>query len=510
MDLFTELPLLVWAKIIHNLSVKEKCRLRLVCKALKELVDLHGPTDLVLHEAGSPPGTKWLLTNEEMRERTMVCVSSTKPADVGFDRYFLGRLRRLCIYHANQADHLLVGVNCLDQLEVLHVVGIDGFDSKEGPELSIELPNLKVISVEQTYVQFYLSTPKLKSVFEFENAPAIRFKYPETVRFLKRFGTFENYLFANDRPKQLEEIICRRLNRSFDLDDYPNLKKLSVYPDQETLPVVERIIGQKNASNRHDLEILVSGYREIRPTFISFPFGPHHFQNQPDQTRQFANNYADWVGGMPFRFGFCYDTLIRHFGGSLPADFTEKVDEIGLLAVWGRDQGVSETDLLNFLRKNYVRELVLKEKVAFSQAFHDLLPMIRGIKQLVLRYSGPENFDFILNFKSLDALELIETGKLPIRTVHSAFKNLKSLFWFQFVKDRNGNLSSGLILRNVSNQSSTNRPRSAGLSWHYPYELSFTFWTSRDESGYKLDLNLEEAISEIKNLRLLKDLIVDL
>ena len=438
-----DLPELVLREILSHLNVQEKCRLRAVCKHLQEYVDL-SLQYLILYDFRSPLGHRWP-SGERIQENEMARITTNENFNVlTFENRVFKNVKKLYLHQIKYARRLLYSLHHLKKLEVLSLHSC--YDScRSFVQLSLRLPNLKVISLRDTRFaeNLNLHTPKLEKFYNrLCKYFKVRFKHPETLRFVESF-----YLNFGRGLVNLEELHCAKLSRSFDLNDYPNLKRLNIIASQASLPDAERVIEQRRRLNRFDLEILICGFRGSR---ITLKEDPIHFLQwfkfaNTENLREFCGNYPKLVGRIPFNLEITYNELLEYFD-PVPGDFFSKFSNIFHVIVAKEvTSSFDEQNLISFLRKSNVWCLTIA--ALFSQQLYDRLPSIKTITFLTIKkFSLQTSLNFLGDFKNLESISLYQS-KISVNAIELAFKSSKYLFAFRF-NEEDSRSESKLIVEN--------------------------------------------------------------
>ena len=439
-----DLPVLVLQEIIPYLNVREKCYLRRVCKALRVLVDSI-PQSLALYEARQASGKRWPFTNESIKETEMVEIATQSEADrFSFENPVFRSVRRLCMHQICNPTRLYSSLPFLEQLEVLR---LKIYWNTKLNELTLKSPSLKVLFIEDCQ-QMNLQAPRLEKLYTRTSRHFdLNLKHPETLRFLE-------CVVLNFTPGlvNLEELVCQRLDSSFDLNDYPKLKRLNICSTQDGLPEVQRVIEQRERLGHLNLEILICGFRKSIVT-IKQDIIPHQhkfkFANST-HIAEFALNYPNLVGQIPFDFNIVYHELIDHFD-PVPGDFFQKFSNIIDVSV--RRQ-VNEQHFISFLRRSSV--WYLKLATSFSQNLYDQLPSVKTIRLIeIVKAKKQTNFNFLGNFGHLEHVTLYHS-QIPIDAIRRTFESSKyfySFYNFRGVSDLSYNRMADNMLLTIKNYS---------------------------------------------------------
>lgn len=481
MDL-SGLPQLAYREIFtSNFNLKEKLKLRLVCKQWRELIDLFGQESLAIWEQSFVPyQIKWPDSKERIDLNSQILnLESFRVTEANDDfvridigSLFFQNLRRLCIFKLTDIEKskkearihyaLLNSLNQLKQLSSLYFESSDLYprwveDDLDEP-LVLSLPNLSFLCFKNSGlpISTVLQTPNLKQIIYWprnENqhekdwdvkydrfGVKLDFVYPDTIKHMKCLD------FRYDNLRNLETLICKRVVLPFELKKFPYLKELSIYPNEEELPIVENLKKQRTFLGRDSLSISVYGCENLEnENAITFGMirevvfcismmsdarlnsfdcdSSVRYYRLKDRAMydELARSYPRMTGiTMPWHFLLDYPALIDCFKGSIPANFFDKFTEIRAIIVI--QQVEDEQKLIEFVKKSLPTRLVLKN-VHFGKNFYDQLESVDSIECLTLEgdLRWPE-YGFISKMKSLFKVMLESNRKFPLDFVLKAFR----------------------------------------------------------------------------------------
>ena len=467
---FSRLPLFAFREIFtRNFNLNEKLRLRLVCKQWKQLIDHFGQENLAIWDSQSdtpsfPYAAQWPDSKKPINLYSeLLDLQSFRVIDVNDDfrridlsSFFFQNLRRLCIFKLQEPyaeddeekkgerryDALL---NCLNELKKLNSLYFAS--SRIEDSLVLNLPELKFLCLEKVIIhrRLVLQTPNLMKFIFFSKDEQrngeewdervdekIDFVYPNVIKHVE-CQAFRYRKFSN-----LETLTCQRVVQTFNLENFPFLKQLSIYPIEEEMPMIKELKRQKIFLRRNSLIISIYGCAnwsgEIATNFgmlrvtvprihmidsdrwIKLKYDAQiYYYHLKDMAmyEELARFYPRMTGfAMPWHFMADYPNLLDCFKGSIPADFFNRYTKVSAVIV--TRQVDDERKLIEFVRRASPRRLVLKD-IQLDRSFYDQLASVDSIQYLTLdgRLTWMES-DFISNMRSLYAVMVDSTQKFPL------------------------------------------------------------------------------------------------
>lgn len=293
-----QLPDLVLFQLFSLLSCEEKIRLKAVCRRLNCLLTDHLteiPRRLFVHNEVISLSETWGSPDQPTKHKEFIHLKLfLRCLEVGYFK----KVKCLYLYELDvpnksspYGNPLLL--SCLAQLDELFVTnGMDFYD----------LPNLKSISIKRScWKPVQIKSQKLEMLI-FWNFPQkpVTLSNPEMIRHIEctHFGEKE---FQLDAFLNLEYLNCQSITANFQLSKYPKLKKLGVCPSKDRLEnefdIVNRLIAEKQALRRSDLEITVSGFKEL--SSIAYRGDRGTFDLEFEDLRKLKENFSSFVAPLP-------------------------------------------------------------------------------------------------------------------------------------------------------------------------------------------------------------------
>lgn len=260
---FNRLPPELLSLILTKLELKDKLNCKLVSRSFKFTID-----HLVQHDRLIYVSTKFCTSwfkDEDLsgREDLVICRPDTLFDQLNNQRLFYN-LRRLVLnfnYYEEESD--LVG--CLNRMQSLEELNL--YHIKQDPtNVQLNLPKLKLLSLEHIYPRLILNTPML-SIFR-GDIRLYEFVYPNKLKYL-----YLDYASANEvtfaQFTNLEYLMCRHwsdLNANI-VRKLSSLKQLHrcvcSKPGEdaittEDLDAFQNLTDAKRSSNLTSLELLIS------------------------------------------------------------------------------------------------------------------------------------------------------------------------------------------------------------------------------------------------------------
>lgn len=429
-----ELPELVLLNIFSYLSIRQKNRLKLVSKGLKNLVERFPQTKLIIYQSVYPSSEMTKPGDSiELKKVPKSFYWNPPLSVVDFDlgNKFFSNIK--CLYlkdifmeKEENKRSFFENLNCLSGVLVI----------KRGGEMRLgtimfDFPLLKILRLEfQQFKNIKLNTPSLEELRISEIATSNEGKvalthceYPESLR-LFRCVEFKSKLeFPN-----LETLVCQKLDSDFDLSKFPKLKKLEVYPVVEGKLCLKssyyRMLSEKRslAGNRN-LEIRLFGFKEEVFTKseinLEIKDGFDFYFNFEDGYGQLlAKNYAQLASRMPYKVSVLFSSITKYFPGQLPDDFFAKFPSINLIHL---DPSSDCSRLIPFLR-NAKSVTDLRIDKSLSSEFYDKLATTT-VASLML-YQPTESLSFLTRMNNLRSLKIYRVKKSVIGSIPKLFETM--------------------------------------------------------------------------------------
>ena len=256
----------------------------------------------------------------------------------------------------------------------------------------------------------------------------------------------------------METLICQRIVLPFDLKNFRLLKELSIYPNNDELPIVENLKKQRALLKRNSLSILVYGCENLENksamtfgmikdsivhvnmlsnarlcSFDSDSYIRYYRLKDKAMYEELARLYPRMIGiTMPWHFLLDYPTLVECFEGSIPANFFTKFTTIRAIIVIRQVE--NEEKLIEFVKKSSPKRLVLKN-IHLSESFYDQLAWVDSIESLTL--DGDLSWtqsSFASRMRGLSRIMWEGTRKFPLTFVLKTFRESASFRQIMFYK----------------------------------------------------------------------------
>ena len=343
------------------------------------------------------------------------------------------------------------------------------------------------VAIDSISIEF--NTPNLSSlifwsysIFDSDFNFQVKFSFPLKIRHLECINFFSDFNVL----KNLETLVCQKIVCPFSLADFEHLKRLELFPRQETeLEAIKAITNQKKLLRLPNPEILVWGFKDILVTFKS---EQHDVADAFDLDEHFLHQVTKHpdklVGRIPREFEFNINFWVFTKAlKEIPNDFFKKFTNIYRVDTFyegrRRKLKVSEQEyLLKLITESNPKHVDLMS-FNFSEEFYEQLTSIQSIEDLCCKFSNI-NFELFLKLKFLSSLR-VSSDKLPISFIEKLFK----LNFFRSLSFRYSSFS--IILCNYSS-----------------YHLCLS--TNRKKEGYHTEIetffdSLEDLIGELQRLK---------
>ena len=404
MEDLPDLPLL---EVFSYFSNGEKIRMLTVCKRWLSLLrdDIQ---QLCVYGRQAPYKPSWnhLSTQEELNDKYIVRTKELQK-DIVFrlrnlKKLFIFKLRDWRIFNS-------LNLNSFDQLVELKMVFCSrtypNFDHLSGSKMNF--PSLKKLHMEnQTDL-----ISKFKAPLDFLNAPNLQsivlpnflltFKEayrPEKIKFILCTVYQTDQIFGN-----LERLICGQIATRLELEKMPRLKRVELFPnDWSDWELIRDLETQKLSLQREDLEIGISGFKEI--------IDPARF------IRPSYNNWKHFIVGSFDHFNFSkplsvlpwpveLENLTQIFPNleNLPENFFSVFVNIRALQI--DSVPVDGQNLIRFIKKVRNLEELRISLNGFTESFYKELSQVQPIKRLYLKDAFARNFSSDANYDRWAASE---------------------------------------------------------------------------------------------------------
>ena len=493
------LPALVLKIVFDFISIPEKLRMRLVCKAWRFVVDnLCSQPNVCLYSIYNPYNRRWCFSDQPVLEGEMFYRKFNPELDPNFHlgRPFFRGIRKLFIYWIGpQIDTFLAEVGQLTSLKELK---IDEYHMKTRKLSSSSLERLSL------HVQYFerleLETPNLNSLCDRslrsrpirtrEEQRTVEFRFPLTVKHLVCWKFDENY----SQLQNLETLTCLEFPLNFQLDEFKSLIKLEILPRNEReLQVVRDLQSERVRLGRDHLQMIVSGFQEQLVICKDFC---GKFELSSAYLQQVLLNPSKLVAPISRKSIIDAFTLLQWV--DLIPNFFEKfrIDCITLHRE-GRLTEVDQCYLAKLIRRSRPKSLSIYSLNGLKREFYQKFSLCESIKILNMTPSSePIDYNQLLNLRNLEVLRLLHSPeRVPLDFISKLFVQLKFLYEFDF----QSNLDRRKSRITISCQAlplCIVDPESYAFKLAFPYELCYGEEPLDLKNLYSCK-NLEELAREI-------------
>jgi hypothetical protein len=440
------IPELVLIKIFNYLSVKDLCKLKLVCKLWYDLIDCVDSKILCCYTARFPFNLEW--SNEKKINKDDFVKLNVLPKNLHFiynhdslihypyhytsfnsslNKPILRKLKKLCLFDmVNITTNLIEQLNNLEYLEELMM---DNCEIDE--RISLKIKNLKVLNLNSTINKFDYHCPNLKKIIISNKVNKVdkigKNYYADKIEFIKidTFNPKYCRCFIN-----LKIIICNFIRlEPFNFQIYSKLEQIHIYGDHQYLhnffSLFKKIERQMKKSKGSNFKIFINGFaiNEFENIYSTYHYEPGYLESKENKI---ATNYRSLIGNTNWPTSFNYSYLLKGFSQNIPNSLFEKFSKIKSIYV---KEMVDELKLFEFLIKCNCEKLFIK--CDLNQEFYNKLHRLETLDCLSITHT-PDfkiNFDFILNMNNLLVINL-KTNHLDIDLISDAFHNLSFLSIF--------------------------------------------------------------------------------
>ena len=316
------------------------------------------------------------------------------------------------------------------------------FSSKSLEKLSFKLH--KYLDSETMIKSIHFNTPKMSSLVFWKNYASVERKaeFPVYFRFPLKIRHLECIEFNSDMSalKNLETLICQKIVGSFSLSDFRSLRRLELFPREQTeLDLIRAIIEEKAILGRKQLVILVCGFQDLPVVCrTEIHYLVTSFELEKNYLEQVAKHPDNFVGHIPWEFHLKNFPSFYRISKELPKDFLRKFAQFERIEVSGNSRrskrralSPDPSDVLQLLIQAEPEDVDIKYN--FNKPFYERLVSIQSIIRLGVK-DKYENLDYDLFLKLRYLQDLyISTEKLEIAFVARLFTEMKfidSFFYF--------------------------------------------------------------------------------
>ena len=423
-----DIPLIL-SKIFSFLSLNERLRMRLVCKDWYDFINrFEQKTKLCAYEEGRPNKLQWSTVDACVRDS--IKINSSK-MDFSKDPFLKG-LKRLFVFKVHTS--LLESLNSLTNLEELCIREFGRPPRAQKYEMNLNLPNLKTLAIRFSVIwETILDTPKLESleIYDCEQMP-LQIAHPDSIR---SFNTNSPSYYSHLRFKfsNLRRLVLRYSYRfrdelrEFDLERFPKLQRIELYPDPSLLKaltpddflgnktvfgVVKRLEQQRSVLGRDDLLILVNGFssdidnsREIvskSPLWVHIPAVELDLKVVWRDLDKMVGDYM-----LPVSFTFEDYQLLRQYCPAIQ-ERRKFMDRFNLRVIKA-EEILDPALFFEFLNEwgTFVEHVKLRNPGLFFSRYGHQLTKFQNISWLdITEYEVNPNYDFLLDLSCLEHIWL--------------------------------------------------------------------------------------------------------
>ena len=430
-----QLPDVVLFELFPLLNWEEKIRLKGVCRRFNSLLTDHltkTSRRLFVHDKIVSLNENWGSPDKPVKCGELIHVNLLlKCLEFGYFK----NVKCLYLYDLNDpaqtpykpSPHYQNSIllSCLARLDELFVS-----DAME----VYDLPNLKSKSLKFQCFPVRINSQRLEKLvfWNFWN-DSVSLSNPEMVRHIE-CRDFTEKRFQIDSFPNLESLNCQSISVNFQLSNYPKLKKLGVCPSrndlEEEFNKLKRLIAEKQALRRSDLEITVSGFKGIDSTVFEEKIDLLNMK--AEDVRKLRKHFANFVGPVP---GYTEIFLDPSVDLKNLSKFTRHLS-IRMVELNGNpNPGL----VIKFLREINGVSFLSLVKCSYGPEFYNQLtsvPFINEIEFEECQMSAVTNYDFIGTIKFLWSVSFTDTV-LPLEELEEIMWHLvrdtkvdKVEFWY--------------------------------------------------------------------------------
>lgn len=500
-----DLPVVVLSEILNFLSIRERLKLKTICKKWKFVVETFcSQQNVCIYSHAYPFNRCWCWSDQRVVEEDLLYLKFNfqNSPKLNLKMPFFRNLQKVYLYHIDEkVDLFLEEVNLLTNLKVL-MVEESIIKTRKLSSSSLEKFSMKYSNSD--YIE--LDTPNLCSLtwwnYELQRIQPIGdFKFPLKIQHLECVAFNLNL----SRLRNLESLICQRIDFDFKLEDFKHLTRLELFPvNEEELRVARNIRNEKSRMERNSLKMTVSGFKGESFICKRNSHLPYYFQLHPEYLEQVVQNSSNLVGSLPWDFLIEIPTLLQFSNSFLP-DFFDKFRNIKIIKfrIGQNDRNITESDqhnLMEFIRQSQTKELYIHGlDLSLEKEFYEQLSSVQSLTHLRI---GPhlENveFDYFLKLKNLQKF-IVTSSKISANFVSKLFEGLKLLEDFQFVS-RLGEFGIQIYLNTSPD------PEEEMQKLHRPFNFKYSYWPRGGANEkfflvnrYTVDVN--ELVQEIALMR---------
>ena len=294
-----QLPDVVLFELFPLLNWEEKIRLKGVCRRFNSLLTDHltkTSRRLFVHDKVVSLNENWGSSDQPVKRGELIHVNLLLKC---LELKYFKNVKCLYLYEMHHPTYK-PSPDYQDSVLLNFLARLDELFLTMGMEV-YNFPNLKSISIHYQWYPNRIDSQRLEKLVFWNYLPTgMYLSNPEMIRHIE-CRHFTEKSFELDSFPNLESLNCQRISANFQLSNYPKLKKLGVCPpahfQEEEFNNVKRLIAEKQALQRSELEITVSGFRGIDSTVFEEKIDL--LKMQAEDVRKFRKHFVNFVGPVP-------------------------------------------------------------------------------------------------------------------------------------------------------------------------------------------------------------------
>lgn len=430
------LPELLLEKILGNLDLRDRLKLRAVSRGWRDCIDNMKTRTLFYSEfkRGHINGKNWLVSGKF--DRNFIGSTQFEPFEPflnNFAKSFLSNLRHLRIFSFTMKDSssLSQALNSLSELEELDLLKLT-FETIAYFQLN--LPSLKSIQLDELsgLGQLTLDGPKLQRIHigrfaaRFNGHP-LEIVHVETV---EEAVIYDAHILDVKKLKNLKCLYlycrcCLGIGSRF-LQNLPQLEEIHLHRDNFSI----EIFTQKQAQRRDQLKIYHCGFLlNDLAEMNQFPnCDPHsHSKEKFDRYLQNYSRLADQIRD----FWFLWYSKIEATVLTAPIDFWKKFVDLHEIKV---DAPIENTQqFLQFLKSLGGRLTSLKFFSSQPPALFERLPDYCSVQILSIAHNDNDSLDLGFLLRLEDLISFSFCDQIEADFLRKVFNALKFILKFSFM-----------------------------------------------------------------------------
>ena len=406
------LPIPPFEKMLSYLSLKERIKLRAVCRGWCRTIDSFKIKQLLI-SSDLPEKTSPRLARGVFAQNFLRCKGSY-PEILGSSIFSdLKQLRLLGLHNLN-IERFAETLNLWVRLEELTIIDTEIECDRD---VKVNLPMLRSLRFDINYDEFdppsgtlILDAPRLQNVRLSKYEGLLKFVHAESIeKLITRFVRNTTNLI---NLKNLKHLHCalKRIDPNF-LADMPQLKQINVVFSQDERIFLE-LLEQKNKFGRADLKIAHNG-------FLIDPANPSSYW------KGWYLDKPQLIDEVPYFVWIAYKRF-ESWDNHLAVRIFRRLTDLSGIYVYEKVQDVER--LLNFLRDFDILGLEFDYDVQPQNLF-DRLPDYCAVRRLVLEYPIPD-LSFLLRLRHLISLKV--SWEVELELIRRVFNELQFISSFEF------------------------------------------------------------------------------